>query len=72
MMSLQEQARRGLREALKVQNMSAWKVSVAAGFNQNQVTRFLNGRNDITLGNLERLCRDGLKMPVRKVIGLGK
>lgn len=71
-MKLSEQARRGIIQAISDTGISAWKASVEAGFNQNQVARFIRGRNDMTIGNFEQLCEKGFKLKVRDVLGLGK
>jgi hypothetical protein len=71
-MKLQAQARLGVEKALEMKGISKWKASITAGMNQNQVARYLSGRNDMTIGNYERLCEIGLGMPVHVVLEMGR
>lgn len=66
------QFKRGMTKASEVTGISARQASLRAGFNQNQVGRFLQGRNDVLLGTLERLCVKGFGMSLESVFKMGE
>lgn len=66
------QMREGIRKAMVIKNKTANKVSVDAGYNQNQVARFLAGDNDIQLMTLQALCVKGLGMSFNDILILGQ
>jgi hypothetical protein len=62
----------GIREASRITKISTRQASIRAGFNQNQLNRFLSGDTDIKLGTLVKLCRDGFGLNMETVYNLGK
>ena len=66
------QYRRGLSEAVRITGISARDASRNAGFNAEQMTRFVSGKTDIKLGTLEKLCEFGFGLPMESVFRLGK
>ena len=71
-MKLEDTARKGVIKALEMQDISAYRASLRGGFNQNQVSRYIRGDQDMTIGNYERLCQQGLQLPVGVVLELGR
>ena len=70
--SAANQFRRGLRKASENTGISFRQASLAAGYNQNQLNRFMTGKTGIKLGTLVRLCEDGFNIPFGTVLRLGK
>jgi hypothetical protein len=71
-MKLADSARKGVIKALEVQGISPYRASLDGGFNQNQVSRYIRGDQDMTLANYERLCEKGLGLPVGVVLEMGR
>ena len=66
------QFRRGINKAIENTAISSRQASLAAGFNENQLNRFLSGKNDILLETLDEICREGFGLPLDTVFRMGK
>jgi len=66
------QYRKGLSEAIRVTGISARQASMKAGFNENQLNRFMSGKTDIKLNTLDNLCELGFGLPMETVYRMGK
>ena len=66
------QFRAGLKEASRVTKISYRKASLDAGYNENQVIRFVSGDNDIKLTTLDDICRNGFGLPFDTVFRMGE
>ena len=66
------QYRKGLLEAIRVTGISARQASLNAGFNENQLNRFISGKTDIKLNTLDSLCESGFGLPMDTVYRMGK
>ena len=66
------QFKRGIEKAMDVTGTSARQASLKAGYNQNQIGRFLQGRNDVLLGTLEDICTKGFGMSLETVFQMGE
>ena len=64
--------RKGFERAIEVTGISARQASIAAGFNENQLNRFMSGTTDIKLGTLVKLCELGFNLPMETVFRMGK
>lgn len=71
-MKATQQFRRGLRKAAEVTNVSTRQASLKAGYNQNQLNRFLSGKQDIRLATLDDVCRKGFGLQFDTVWNMGK
>ena len=69
--NMSDRYRRGIRAALTVRKMSGRQASLKAGFNENQITRFLTGSTDIKVSTLDKLC-DAIGVSPDTVWELGK
>ena len=66
------QYRKGFEEAMRLTGTSARQASLNAGFNENQLNRFMLGKTDIRLGTWIKLCEDGFGLPCQTVLKMGK
>ena len=66
------QYRKGLAKAVEVTGISARQASLNAGFNENQLNRFVSGRTSIKLDTLEALCEEGFGLTMESIFRLGK
>jgi len=71
-MNATNQFRAGIREASRITGISTRQASLKAGFNENQLNRFLTAQTDIRLQTLERICLDGFGMKWTTIYELGK
>ena len=64
--------RRGFKTVIKNTGISARQASLNAGFNENQLNRFISGKTDIKLNTLDRLCESGFGLPMETVYRMGQ
>ena len=66
------QFRAGLIEASRVTGISIRQASIRAGFNENQIARFLGGGHDIKLETLDAICTGGFGLTFETVYRMGQ
>jgi len=66
-----ERIRNGLKWAINKTGITSRQASLKAGFNENQLHRYLTERNDILVGNLEKICVDGFGLTFNEIYELG-
>ena len=71
-MSVAATYRKGFHEAIRVTGKSSRRASLDAGFNENQLNRFLSGDTDMKLGTLVDLCEKGFDLPMETIFRMGK
>ncbi len=71
-MNSTNQFRAGIRKAIEITGTSPRQASLKAGFNENQLHRFLTAQTDIKLTTLEKICMDGFGMKFQTIYDLGK
>jgi len=62
---------RGMKVASVVQKISPRQAVLAAGRNQNQMTRFFTGSHDIMLDTIDVICTKGFGMSFEEIWALG-
>lgn len=71
-MKAAQQFRKGIKAASKATGISFRQASMKAGYNENQVTRFVHGGTDIYLTTLDDICRKGYGMSFDTVYRMGE
>ena len=61
----------GLSKAADVTGKSFRAASLDAGYNQNQVGRFVSGETDIKMRTLEAICEKGFGMTMETIYEMG-
>ncbi len=70
-MKASQQFRKGIKAATRHTGISFRQASLKAGYNENQVTRFISGGTDIYLTTLDDICRKGYGMSFDTVFRMG-
>ena len=71
MKSLTERMQAGIRAASKQTHITPRQASLKAGFNQNQLLRFLTGQTGIKIQTLDDICNNGFGLTFNQVWILG-
>ncbi len=71
-MKASAQFRKGIARASEVTGISTRKASIDAGYNENQLNRFLSGSTDIKVITLDDICVNGFGLPFDTVYRMGK